>query len=174
MIDQSNSPSESDGQDDENHETEASVAQAGHKADETGKKKKKKKRKKSTRQQQNARSSEDNVEVIFNVSTTSFKYILGSMFTPTSVRPSLIFCFCLQDDEVERSVKEVNRILGEAAPAPSSHHVLHSSGNHKCSLGVEHKHLNPSNELKRIFGSKIIQAETRSVYFVWHMCTRRT
>lgn len=127
LIEQSNSPSESDGQDEENHETEASVAQSGLKAQESGKKKKKKKRKKSTRQQQNARSSEDNIE----------------------------------DDEVERSVKEVNRILGEAAPAPSSYHDLHSSSHHKCSLGVEHKHLNPSNELKRIFGSKIIQAEIR-------------
>ncbi|XP_034255385.1 transcription factor 25 [Thrips palmi] len=127
LNDQSNSPSESDGQDEENHETEASIAQAGHKAQESGKKKKKKKKKKSMKQQQNARSSEDNVE----------------------------------DDEVERSVREVNRLLGEAAPAPSSHYDIYSSGNHKCSLGVEHKHLNPSNELKRIFGSKIIQAETR-------------
>lgn len=128
LIDQSNSPSGSEGQDEENHETEASVAQADKKGQELCKRKKKKKRKKSTKQQHNARSSEDNVD----------------------------------DDEVERSVKEVNRILGEAAPAPSSHdHNSLGFGNRKCSLGVEHKHLNPSNELKRIFGSKIVQAEIR-------------
>lgn len=60
-------------------------------------------------------------------------------------------------------MKEVNRILGEAAPSPSTHHDQSSGGfgGRRCSLGVEHKHLNPSNELKRIFGSKIIQAESR-------------
>ncbi|KAK3932179.1 Transcription factor 25 [Frankliniella fusca] len=129
LLDESNSPSESEGQAEENHETEASLAQADQTGQDAAKRKKKKKRKKSTRQHQNARSSEDNVE----------------------------------DDEVERSVKEVNRILGEAAPAPSTNHDCTMAGfsSRKCSLGVEHKHLNPSNELKRIFGSKIIQAETR-------------
>lgn len=129
LLDESNSPSESEGQAEENHETEASLAQADQTGQDAGKRKKKKKRKKSTRQHQNARSSEDNIE----------------------------------DDEVERSVKEVNRILGEAAPAPSINQDYNTTGfgSRKCSLGVEHKHLNPSNELKRIFGSKIIQAETR-------------
>lgn len=129
LNDQSNSPSGSEGQDEENHETEASIAQADERDQETGARKKKKKKKKSNKQHHNARSSEDNIE----------------------------------DDEVERSVKEVNRILGEAAPIPSTHNErLHAgTSNRKCSLGVEHKHLNPNNELKRMFGSKLIQSEAR-------------
>lgn len=129
LLDQSDSPSGSEGQAEENHETEASIALVNVKGQDVGKRKKKKKKKKATKQQQNTRSSEDNVE----------------------------------DDEVERSVKEVNRILGEVAPATSANydHNLVLFGTRKSSLGIEHKHLNPSNELKRIFGSKIIQAEIR-------------
>lgn len=66
-------------------------------------------------------------------------------------------------DEVERSVREVNKILGDAVISRQSNigmvkvdKLLNSKRN---ILNVQHKHLNPNNELKRIFGSKIIQTE---------------
>ncbi|KAK9885935.1 hypothetical protein WA026_013812 [Henosepilachna vigintioctopunctata] len=65
-------------------------------------------------------------------------------------------------DEVERSVREVNKLLGEtydpdvsaAIPTPKT-----ERNPSKGILHVQHKHLNPNNELKKIFGSKIIQSE---------------
>lgn len=70
----------------------------------------------------------------------------------------------LQPDEVERSVKEVNKLLGEShMPKISATCALNAKHDrnafNKTILSVQHKHLNPNNELKRIFGSKIIQAE---------------
>lgn len=65
-------------------------------------------------------------------------------------------------DEVERSVREVNKLLGEnlapkvGSPSPKQEKLVN---NRKSSLNIQHKHLNPNNELKRIFGSKIIQTE---------------
>lgn len=65
-------------------------------------------------------------------------------------------------DEIERSVREVNQLLGEnyipgsSASNIRSEKLLHMK---KSILNVQHKHLNPNNELKRIFGSKIIQSE---------------
>lgn len=63
---------------------------------------------------------------------------------------------------MERSVREVNRLLGEnytpkvATPA----NIKHDKSSHRRNiLSVQHKHLNPNNELKRIFGSKIVQSE---------------
>ncbi|XP_076272258.1 nuclear localized protein 1 [Rhynchophorus ferrugineus] len=92
-------------------------------------KKKRRKRKKKSGKQPNHRSSEDNADI----------------------------------DEVERSVREVNRLLGEnVSPkvATPINQKGHERGTYKKTiLSVQHKHLNPSNELKRIFGSKIIQAE---------------
>lgn len=66
-------------------------------------------------------------------------------------------------DEVERSVREVNRLLGD-----NFHHKIPPTNTTKTDknihirkniLSVQHKHLNPNNELKRIFGSKIVQSE---------------
>ncbi|KAJ8951267.1 hypothetical protein NQ318_008170 [Aromia moschata] len=68
-------------------------------------------------------------------------------------------------DEVERSVREVNRLLGENSPTYVSKvstptNVKHDKSSHRKNiLSVQHRHLNPNNELKRIFGSKIIQSE---------------
>ncbi|CAH1169502.1 unnamed protein product [Phaedon cochleariae] len=65
-------------------------------------------------------------------------------------------------DEVERSVREVNRLLGETytPEATATTSVKQDKSTiRKNSLSVQHKHLNPNNELKRIFGSKIIQSE---------------
>lgn len=64
---------------------------------------------------------------------------------------------------MERSVREVNKLLGENfLPNVSSSVVEKPEKNvhvRKGILNVQHKNLNPNNELKRIFGSKIIQTE---------------
>ncbi|KAG5889570.1 hypothetical protein JTB14_018555 [Gonioctena quinquepunctata] len=65
-------------------------------------------------------------------------------------------------DEVERSVREVNRLLGENyIPKANPHQNVKTEKTtyRKNTLSVQHKHLNPNNELKRIFGPKIIQTE---------------
>ncbi|KAH1008137.1 hypothetical protein HUJ05_008720 [Dendroctonus ponderosae] len=60
-------------------------------------------------------------------------------------------------DEVERSLREVNSLLGETPQiVTESRKAQHHQ---KSILNIQHKHLNPNNELKRIFGSKVIQAE---------------
>ncbi|XP_012228074.1 ribosome quality control complex subunit TCF25 [Linepithema humile] len=65
-------------------------------------------------------------------------------------------------DEIERSILEVNKLLGEPV-AGCSNQVLEPQWINKKTkediLSVQHKHLNPYNELKRIFGSKTVQAE---------------
>ncbi|XP_044763119.1 transcription factor 25 isoform X2 [Coccinella septempunctata] len=67
-------------------------------------------------------------------------------------------------DEVERSVREVNKLLGETYD-PNVSAVATSQKfekiNLKGVLHVQHKHLNANNELKRIFGSRIIQTEQK-------------
>lgn len=64
-------------------------------------------------------------------------------------------------DEIDRSVREVNKLLGEPLPG-CSNQVLEAQWVDKISkediLTVQRKHLNPYNELKRIFGSKTIEA----------------
>ncbi|XP_031840463.1 nuclear localized protein 1 [Nomia melanderi] len=66
-------------------------------------------------------------------------------------------------DEIERSIREVNKLLGEPLPSCSSQDTNNLQWIEKQSkediLLVQHKHLNPYNELKRIFGSKTVQAE---------------
>jgi len=70
-------------------------------------------------------------------------------------------------DEIERSILEVNKLLGEPV-AGCSNQVLEPQWINKKTkedvLSVQHKHLNPYNELKRIFGSKTVQAERRYNY----------
>ncbi|XP_076034332.1 nuclear localized protein 1 [Oratosquilla oratoria] len=59
-------------------------------------------------------------------------------------------------DEVESSLKQVNAMLGDATPrAEKGQAVVKLARN---PLQVEHKHLNPQNEMKRIFGSRVVQA----------------
>ncbi|XP_018368623.1 PREDICTED: transcription factor 25 [Trachymyrmex cornetzi] len=64
-------------------------------------------------------------------------------------------------DEIERSIREVNKLLGEPLPGCSTQ-VLEAQWVNDISkediLTVQRKHLNPHNELKRIFGSKTIEA----------------
>ncbi|KAI5701460.1 hypothetical protein M8J75_009781 [Diaphorina citri] len=68
------------------------------------------------------------------------------------------------EDEVERSVREVNQILGEPckqATASSESDIFTSSNKVKL-LAVEAKFLNANNELKRMFGSRVVHAESNS------------
>lgn len=68
--------------------------------------------------------------------------------------------FVFKVDEVERSVREVNKILGENfTPKIQSANIKMEKSTKKSILSVQHKHLNPNNELKRIFGSKIVPSE---------------
>ncbi|XP_003703109.1 nuclear localized protein 1 [Megachile rotundata] len=66
-------------------------------------------------------------------------------------------------DEIERTVREVNKLLGEPLPGCSSQVTDNlqwvDTKSKEDTLLVQHKHLNPYNELKRIFGSKTVQAE---------------
>lgn len=67
-------------------------------------------------------------------------------------------------DEIEQSIWEVNQLLGEPVPGCSKQ-ISEPQWINKVSkediLAIEHKHLNPYNELKKIFGSKTVQAERR-------------
>lgn len=64
---------------------------------------------------------------------------------------------------MERSVREVNKLLGDniTSKVLTTSNAKVEKNLHVCksSLAVQHKHLNPNNELKRIFGSKIVQNE---------------
>lgn len=65
------------------------------------------------------------------------------------------------EDEVERSVREINELFGDSGGVVGSHQVLETrpTACRKGVLSIEHRALNPNNEFKRIFGSKIIQSE---------------
>jgi len=74
-------------------------------------------------------------------------------------------------DEVERSVREVNKILGEVPDkgededdeATSSQNMLNNRETifFKNILSVQHRNLNPNNELRKMFGRVVHQAELR-------------
>lgn len=70
-------------------------------------------------------------------------------------------------DEIEQSIREVNKLLGELKPS-CSNQVSEAQWVNRISkenvLTVQRKHLNPYNELKRIFGSKTIEAGQRYNY----------
>jgi len=74
-------------------------------------------------------------------------------------------------DEVERSVREVNKILGEVPDkgeddddeATRSQNLLYDRESiyFKNILSVQHRNLNPNNELRKMFGRVVHQAELR-------------
>ncbi|XP_041454564.1 transcription factor 25-like [Lytechinus variegatus] len=70
------------------------------------------------------------------------------------------------EDEIDASIREVNEILKTSPPLSTN--VSSSSldqgsrlTNSKPLLAIEHKHLNPENELRRIFGASVIRNEQR-------------
>ena len=82
---------------------------------------------------------------------------------PTS---SQVSHFIQYGDEIERSVREVNALLGELpddgfgpryrVPQESNDDAKNSM---RSILNIETKNLNPENEMKKIFGSRVIQTE---------------
>lgn len=68
-------------------------------------------------------------------------------------------------DEIIRSLKEVDKLFGETGARPKQTHHHHASdhlaksGAIKQLLSVQHKNLNPSYEMKRMFGSKVVQCD---------------
>lgn len=65
-------------------------------------------------------------------------------------------------DEIIRSLKEVDKLFNESGARPKHGHTyteLPSKNAIKQLLSVQHKHLNPSYEMKRMFGSRVVQAE---------------
>lgn len=60
-------------------------------------------------------------------------------------------------------MREVNELLGDSGTAVGSRTGTTSTAGSvkKGILNIEHRSLNPNNELKRIFGSKIVQNEQR-------------
>ncbi|KAJ8682073.1 hypothetical protein QAD02_017865 [Eretmocerus hayati] len=65
-------------------------------------------------------------------------------------------------DEIDRTVRQINKLFGEPSPSTSQtddSKMYLLAKTKEQTLTVQHKHLNPYNELKRIFGSKTIQAE---------------
>lgn len=65
------------------------------------------------------------------------------------------------EDEIEASIHEVNQLLGEI---PQSASASRGFSQGECSvyknvLNVEHRYLNPANEMKRIFGARVVQTD---------------
>lgn len=69
-----------------------------------------------------------------------------------------IFYFIYQMDEISRSVREVNKLLNTTNVLPSNSIVSNTVINRSL-LQIQHKNLNPSYEMKRMFGSKVVQSE---------------
>lgn len=67
------------------------------------------------------------------------------------------------EDEIEASVRDVSKMLGEPLPStsdgavPKQHPVKVTQ--EKSVLSIDLKHLNPDNEMRKLFGSKLIQNE---------------
>lgn len=132
LLNAPNSCSESEVKEDDDLGTESSRSRRAIARIEAEQRKKKKKRGGHNRSRMPPKSSEDNLED--------------------------------DDDEVERSVREVNRILGEApeaADASSSRQSAHKASSSVNLLAVEPKNLNPENEMKKIFGSRVVNNENK-------------
>ena len=67
-------------------------------------------------------------------------------------------------DEIDDIVRTVNKLLGEPKPSTSNETTSEKDWSESC-LTVQHRNLNPYNELKKIFGSKTVQAEQRFATF---------
>uniref|UniRef100_A0A6B2EHN5 Transcription factor 25 n=1 Tax=Phlebotomus kandelakii TaxID=1109342 RepID=A0A6B2EHN5_9DIPT len=65
-------------------------------------------------------------------------------------------------DVITKTVREVDKLFGESYALPASPVAKSSVGCDaagKSLLAVQHKNLNPSYEMKRMFGSRVVQAE---------------
>lgn len=67
------------------------------------------------------------------------------------------------DDEIERTVREVNKLLGEPIASSSKNNDDNPAQTTKQSiLMVQHKFLNAANELKKICGSKMTGEQNKN------------
>lgn len=146
---------------DDDHETAESLnAKENIDNRDMKRKKKKKKKKTSNRYHYNARSSEDNFEVLHRF------YQCCLSFPPHKSTQLLNF-----QDEVERSVREVNELLGNEEvknelPVCSTETDI-SSLKEMDTLKIESRHLNPNNEFKRIFGPKVVNTSVEFRYLMF-------
>ncbi|XP_071484807.1 ribosome quality control complex subunit TCF25-like [Diadema antillarum] len=70
------------------------------------------------------------------------------------------------EDEIDAGIREVNEMLRlcpslATSASTSSDHSSIKASHSKPLMAIEHKHLNPENELRRIFGSNVIRSEQR-------------
>eukprot|EP00094_Tigriopus_californicus_P004563 TCALIF_04395-PA protein Name:"Similar to TCF25 Transcription factor 25 (Homo sapiens)" AED:0.08 eAED:0.08 QI:269/0.62/0.55/1/1/1/9/131/672 len=65
------------------------------------------------------------------------------------------------EDEIDRGVYEVNKLLGTTHPQPNAKlsSTTKVTPKSRAILSIEFRHLNPENEMKKIFGSRVVQAE---------------
>jgi len=68
---------------------------------------------------------------------------------------------CFQSDDIQRLVQEVDEIMGQSCSIPVDEKVAPTISNCSNLLSIETRNLNPSNELKKIFGSRTVQADQR-------------
>jgi tetratricopeptide (TPR) repeat protein len=64
-------------------------------------------------------------------------------------------------DDVDAEIQAVTKMFGEVAPPLSSEQPSPSAIDTKNLLTVEHRFLNADNEMRRIFGSRVVQSEYR-------------
>lgn len=68
----------------------------------------------------------------------------------------------VQLDDITRTAREVDKLFGERTPVSTNAISSSSTTSNpviKVLLSVQHKNLNPTYEMKRMFGSKVVQAE---------------
>ena len=112
--------------------------------------KKKKNRKKTKVKAAAMKSSEDNLEEVGSERLYFYRWC------------NILVSLNQFEDEVERSVREVNKILGKAPAAQNaSKSSASSAAAPRSLLMIEARHLNPDNEMKRIFGSRVVDGHHR-------------
>lgn len=76
-------------------------------------------------------------------------------------------------DEIERSIWEVHQLYSEPMPGCSNQDVKSKQVDKKSKedvLTVQRKHLNPYNEMKKIFGSKTVQTDRKHNRYILILC----
>ena len=75
-----------------------------------------------------------------------------------------------QGDEIERTVREVNKLLGEPAACSSTAESVPSHGPRDSILKIQYNFFNPENEFKSIYGSNRTQTDQMFVlnFFMKH------
>ena len=69
------------------------------------------------------------------------------------------------EDEVAKSVREVNQLLGEASEINvEDQNDPNFKPQKRGLLSIEPKNLNPENEMKRLFGSKVVWLQASPIF----------